>query len=34
MRLDESNINGILESPISISSVEYKNHRKIEGGTF
>jgi hypothetical protein len=34
MRLDKSNVNGILESPISISSVEYKNHRKDEAGTF
>jgi hypothetical protein len=31
---DNSNVNGILDVSISISSVEYKNHRKDEDGTF
>jgi hypothetical protein len=34
VRLDESNVNGILKFPISISRVEYKNQLKDEDGTF
>jgi hypothetical protein len=32
--LDKSNINVILDVSILISSVEFKNHRKDEDGTF
>jgi hypothetical protein len=34
LRLDKSNVNGILDVSISISSVECKNHKKDDDGTF